>query len=579
MTMNLPLKATSAAPPRVALPWDFTAAQIVNRVRLITGLILFVYILTHFSNHLVGLVSLDAMQAWHGDFMSPWWSKPGTYTLLGAVTIHVGLAYWAIFRRRSLRLKRWEAAQLLTGALIPYMLIEHVVSTRVAFELYDLQDSYTYVLWSLFGTEKQLFQAATLVFAWLHGCIGLHYWLRLKPWFAKARPWLFAFAILMPVLVLISFFQTGREVMVMMRDPVWQAQTIANMKLPKPEDAAHLLDLRDGLRFALLAGLGLVFAARFVRGHLEGRRGRVRVQYHGGRKVAVPRGRTLLEISRMNNIPHASVCGGRGRCSTCRVRIGQGGESLPPPDANEARVLARISAPPTVRLACQIRPQQDMEITPLLPAHALPQDGFARPEHTHGMEMEIAVLFADLRGFTSLSEQKLPFDIVFILNRYFAEMGEAIGAAGGTVTQFSGDGVMALFGYEREDPPYAARSALRAARRMAERLEALNADFAHDLDAPLRMGIGIHQGLAIVGEMGHGLAFGLTAIGDTVNTASRLEGLSKDFKAQLVVSDIVLERAGIRLEGAAEHSIVPRGRTTPMTLFALPHAVDLPDLR
>lgn len=576
MTANLPINRAAVPIP---LPWQFSAAQIVNRLRLVSGLILFVYILTHFGNHLLGLVSLDLMQAKQGDFMSIWWSKPGTYLLLGAVTVHVGLAYWSIYRRRSLRLRRWEALQLLTGALIPYMLVEHVIGTRVAFELYDLQDSYTYVLWSLFGGEKQMLQAGTLVFAWLHACIGLHFWLRLKPWYGGAKPWLFAFAILTPVLVLISFFQTGREVMVMMRDPAWQAQTIAVMKLPNAEDTAHLIALRDGIRWGLVGLLGLVFVARYARSLIEARRGQVRVQYHGGRAVAVPRGRTLLEISRMNNIPHASVCGGRGRCSTCRVRIGQGGEHLPPPDANEARVLSRIAAPPGVRLACQIRPAANLEITPLLPAHAMPHDGFAKPEQTHGMEMEVAVLFADLRGFTTLSEQKLPYDVVFILNRYFAEMGEAIGQSGGAVTQFSGDGVMALFGYEREDPPAAAQAALRAARRMAERLEALNQDFSHDLDAPLRMGIGIHQGLAIVGEMGHGRATGLTAIGDTVNTASRLEGLSKEFHAQLVVSDQVLTRAGIELEGAARHSIVPRGRTTPMEIFALPRALDLPPLR
>ena len=572
MTANLPPMPSAAV-------WKLSGAQVINRLRLVTGLILFTYVLTHFSNHLLGLVSLDLMQAKQGDFMGFWWSKPGTYTLLGAVLIHVGLAYWALYRRRSLRLKRWEAMQLLTGALIPYMLIEHVITTRVAFELYDLQDSYTYVLWMLFGGEKQALQAATLVFAWLHGCIGLHYWLRLNPWYDRVKPWLFALAILMPTLVLISFFQTGREVMVMMRDPAWQAQTIAAMKLPPPDKAAHLIALRDGIRWGMLGLLALVFFARYARNLIEARQQQVRVHYHGGKAVAVPKGRTLLEISRMNNIPHASVCGGRGRCSTCRVRVGQGGEHLPPPDANEARVLARISAPPGVRLACQVRPDCDLEIAPLLPAQAMPHDGFAKPEQTHGVEMEIAVLFADLRGFTTLSEQKLPFDVVFILNRYFAEMGEAIGAAGGAVTQFSGDGVMALFGYEREDPVYAAQSALKAARRMAERLEALNQDFSHDLDAPLRMGIGIHQGLAIVGEMGHGRATGLTAIGDTVNTASRLEGLSKEFHAQLVVSEQVLARAGIGLEGAARHSIVPRGRTVPLEIFALARALDLPLLR
>ena len=175
------------------------------------------------------------------------------------------------------------------------------------------------------------------------------------------------------------------------------------------------------------------------------------------------------------------------------------------PSITEARVLARVGAAPNVRLACQLQPVEDLDVTPLLPATAGPGDAQARPGYLQGEERELVILFADIRGFTTLSEKKLPYDVVFVLNRYFAAMGRAVEAAGGRVDKFIGDGVMALFGVEG-DPTEAPRRALEAARAMAEELQALNVALAGDLDQPLRIGIGIHGGPVIVGEMGYGEA-------------------------------------------------------------------------
>ncbi|MFM7344327.1 MAG: adenylate/guanylate cyclase domain-containing protein, partial [Tagaea sp.] len=186
---------------------------------------------------------------------------------------------------------------------------------------------------------------------------------------------------------------------------------------------------------------------------------------------------------------------------------------------------------------------------------------------SQGRELDIVVLFADLRGFTGLSAGQLPYDTVFLLNRYFAAMGRAIEASGGTVDKFIGDGVMALFGADGRRAADAARQALSAARAMGEALAALNAELAHDLKAPLRIGIGLHAGPAIVGEMGYGRAMHLTAIGDTVNAASRIEGLSKDFAAELVVSEAVFARAGIAT-GAKPHEVDLRGREGKMKVYA-----------
>jgi adenylate cyclase len=142
-------------------------------------------------------------------------------------------------------------------------------------------------------------------------------------------------------------------------------------------------------------------------------------------------GLSVPEASRLENYPHASVCNGKERCSTCRVWVTRSADLLPPSSPEEQRVLRRIGSPPQVRLACQLRPVADLAVVPLLLAHARASAGFRIPGYHHGQEHEIAVLFADLRGFTRLAEPKFPYDVVFFLNRYFEGIGSAIKAAGG----------------------------------------------------------------------------------------------------------------------------------------------------
>jgi adenylate cyclase len=278
-------------------------------------------------------------------------------------------------------------------------------------------------------------------------------------------------------------------------------------------------------------------------------------------------------------VPHASVCGGRGRCSTCRVRVGGPDRALlPAPSAEEQKVLARVGAPESVRLACQLRPPPGRyRITPLLPATAGPVEAYRSQPQAHGGERYVAILFADIRGFTSISEGRLPYDVVFLLNRYFRATGQAVHAAGGRLDKFIGDGVMAIFGLT-SDPQLACRQALDGARRMALALDDLNEALSGDLDRPLRIGIGLHAGPAIVGEMGYERVSSLTAIGDTVNIASRLEALTKDFGAELVVSQDLLDRAGIDREVGVRHDVEIRGRQARLAVRALQRTADLTTL-
>jgi adenylate cyclase len=564
----------AAAPPRRGA----SPEAWLRRTRLVTGLVLLAYLVTHFANHALGLVSLAAMEEGRLWFSALWGRPPGLVLLLGSLALHMGLALWALYRRRSLRrMRAWEAAQLLLGLAIPPLLAIHVLGTVVSTLLFGTHTLYAYlllVLW-VFSPEIGVQQAIVLLVAWAHGCIGLHFWLRLRPWYPAWRPWLYAVALLLPVLSLLGFVEGGRAVARLYADPVWFSAVQARINFPtQPQvDAIYRW---EHLFFAVYAGLlAATLLARVGRDLLH-RRFAVVIGYADGRKVEVARGTSILEASRIAGIPHASVCGGRGRCSTCRVRVTEGLAHLPPASAEERRVLERVGAAPNVRLACQTRPTHNCAVVPLLPPAASPADAGGRPGYLQGREEEIAVLFADLRSFTQFAEHRLPYDVVFLLNRYFRAMGTAVEEAGGQVDKFIGDGVMALFGVGGRRAE-GCRAALAAARRMAENLEEMNRTLAHDLPTPLRIGIGINVGPVIVGEMGYARATSVTAIGDTVNTASRLETLTKEYRCQLIVAEAVAERAGVDLEAFPRHEIEVRGRVGTLAIRAVTDARQLPE--
>jgi adenylate cyclase len=553
----------------------------IRRLRLTTGLILLTYVTTHLLNHALGLISLKAMGEGRAWFVGFWRFPLCTAALYLALLTHFLLALWAIYQRRRLfAMSPPEAMQLLLGLCVIPLLTEHAIGTRLANAQFGVADNYIYVLLSIWYQHpvEAIEQTAAVIAAWAHGCIGLYFWSRIKPWFQTWQPYFFAIALLIPVLGLLGFLEGGMAVSRMADDPAWLRRAYDAMHLP-PQAGIDALEgvIRD-VYWVFWSLLGLTLLARLIRSFIERRRGLIRITYPGGKMLEVVLGPSVLEISQMSGIPHASVCGGRGRCSTCRVRVTKGIDMLPQPAPGEKAVLARVNAAPNVRLACQLRPTHDLAVVPLLPPTAGPPDAYAKAAHLQGREKEIAVLFGDLRSFTQLSERKLPYDVVFLLNRYFAAMGQAIERAGGHVDKFIGDGVMALFGAAEDgEPNKACRQALHAAREMGLALEALNQTLAHDLESPLKIGIGIHVGPAIVGQMGHGRAMSLTAVGDTVNTASRLEALTKEFGVELVVSVEVAAHADLDLSAFPVREAEIRGRQGTLHLRAIAHARDVPE--
>jgi hypothetical protein len=158
----------------------------IRRLRLVTGLVLFTYLTTHFLNHALGLISLQAMEAGRIWFLFFWRSWPASTTLYSSLIIHLSLAFYALYRRQHLRMPLWEALQLSLGLTIPLMLIIHLVGTRVAHEWLAVNDLYAVIVLALWSDPLSAWRQTTLiVVAWLHGCIGLHFWLRLRPWYGR----------------------------------------------------------------------------------------------------------------------------------------------------------------------------------------------------------------------------------------------------------------------------------------------------------------------------------------------------------------------------------------------------------
>ncbi len=544
----------------------------IARTRLASGVVLFVYVATHLLNHALGSISLAAMESGRDVFLAVWRNPVDTIIVYVSLLVHFGLVLYSIFRRRTLRMPLREALQIVAGLAIPPLLVFHVVANRGLHEFFDIEDTYTYVVLSIwvFDPAEGIKQSVALLVAWFHGCIGLHFWLKLKPWYPRVAGVLFALALLWPAFALAGFAAAGREA------TIRAAELSETVGWPDEAAVAWALDAISTTYWGLAALLVAVLALRWIRTALR-RASELTLTYPDGRTLTVRRGTSILEASRDAGIPHASVCGGRGRCSTCRVRVGSGKEDLPVPGEDEARVLKRVGAAANVRLACQVRPSSDLTVTPLLPATAQASDGHARPAFIEGTEREIAIMFVDIRAFTQMAEKKLPYDTVFVLNQYFRTMGTAVEDAGGRLDKFIGDGVMALFGVDGE-PKDGCRHALIAARAMAASLKDLNANLKEDLDEAIRIGIGIHAGPVIVGEMGYSAVRSVTAVGDAVNTASRLETANKEFHSQLVVSREVAELAAVDLSEFPTHDIEVRGREEQVAVHVLEDASQLPEL-
>jgi adenylate cyclase len=546
-----------------------------QKLRLVSGLVLFTFALTHFLNHALGLVHVETMHEFQGwrTFVTRSW--PGTIVLGAALVMHILLALWKLANRTTWWLQPWELIQIALGLAIPFFLFPHIVNTRVANWGYGVDDNYLYELARLWPASA-LVQSTLLVLVWVHGCIGIHFWLRLHSVYRAMWPVLLFLAITIPLAALAGFMVSGRAVAQLIEDPAMLERIKTLTRWPNAADGEALNRLRMMVRIGFYA-LVAVFALAAAWRVLSIRTGpKVAITFAGGPTVRIAKGPSLLEISRMSRIAHAAVCGGRARCSTCRVRIDEGFEGLPPPKFPEAFTLASINAPPNVRLACQVYPERPMTVTRLLrPASAGPQSVDIKETDAAGSEKPLAVMFLDMRGFTRLSQNRLPYDVVFLLNEFFAATGAAITSHGGWIDKFLGDGLLAIFGRDGGIEA-GCRQALRAARDIDLALDHVNAKLQAEIGQALTVGIGIDAGPLLIGRIGYGETIDLTVIGSAVNVASRLEALSKEKGCQIMLSRRVARHAGWDADGQFSATVDVRGVNEPVEVVGVARGRDLP---
>ena len=364
-------------------------------IRLTAGLIMFTYATCHLISHATGLFLLDSIERiGHDIILAPWRTPFGLSLLLAAFLTHLGLGLWALYRRRHLRMPAIEAWQLGLGLTIPLLLAPHVTDARLGVLFYGLEDSYfrvLYVFWVLDPLTNLSRQLALLIAVWTHGCIGIHMWLRYRPWYRRHVRWFAAAAIAVPVLAILGVINAGWDTV--LRSAVVPGFSAAHS--PSPAQGAAVAWLTFRLQLVYLALLAGVLVLRALRNAHERHTKGVEIDYRAVRRVTVPRGFSILEASRWAAIPHASVCGGRGRCTTCRVRVWRGLEHLAPPAPFELAALKRVGASSGIRLACQVRPTADVSVTPLLPA-IQPAGGW-QLEIDAAREQTITALHTDLR--------------------------------------------------------------------------------------------------------------------------------------------------------------------------------------
>ena len=442
---------------------DFST--IIRKIRIISGSILFAYVIMHLLNHSINIFSIDLADAVRSSYFHPVWQNPvGLVLLYGSFVAHMILGFSSILTRKSFKMKAKDWIQIIFPVLALLFLLQHIAASFAITKIFGGEESYS-LLFAVMNTDPPseiiigaiLFSLMT-IFIWVHGVIGLDAYLKQQAvhhnrfGFYLRFPSLFRFIYwVVPIGAVLGWLSGLRNMSF-----IAQIQSFElDMPIPNylgsiifkfvPQEAFPVLLQIEPIvmkyypifvLFVILVCIFNVIRARFF--------GRIIVSYPGGETVSIPKGTSVLEASRKGKIPHQSVCGGRGRCTTCRVKVTANEGTLTSPSAHEIKAIERVGLDDNVRLACQLRPTSNISVQPLLnPENTLETVRSARA--LTGKEQETVVLFVDLRDFTKLSEKKLPYDVVYILNKYYAVCGEIIEKNGGRLDKFIGDGIMAIF--------------------------------------------------------------------------------------------------------------------------------------
>ena len=557
----------------------------IRQGRHISGIILFIYVFSHLINHSLGIISITAMEQGRDVFLFFWRSIPGTLLLYGSLSLHFILAVLAILAKRKFFFTRIEIVQISFGFLIPFFLIIHIFETRYAYEFLNMEDKYIMLIanyWTYaedkFGIPGLFHPIILILFAWTHGIIGILKAFKHKSWFGNIKNYFSFFSFGLPFFAIAGYLVSGAAVIT--------EKKFNSQKLEARAFCDNGYCTQGFYEYVRLAGevenwyivvvFGM-FCAFIMSVTFRKSFASIKIEYPNKRIVISGLGATILETSQDNGIPHASICGGNARCSTCRIKVTSDLDDLPRYSEIEYNLVKKLRFSKDIRLACQLRPTKNISVIPLTPVKSTilgTKNSSRIIKEFSGVEKELVVVFIDLRGFTTIAEKRLPYDTIYILNKYFEVAGDSIQANKGRIDKFIGDGIMAIFDHSNNIKKNSF-DAIKAATELSSKLKHLNIILKDELEKPLNIGIGIHKGKSVSGLVGYGENYAETAIGDVVNVASRLESSCKDLKCQLVASEEVIVAAGLNPSSFAKAKISIKGRSGKINVYMIKDATKI----
>jgi adenylate cyclase len=342
-------------------------------------------------------------------------------------------------------------------------------------------------------------------------------------------------ALLLPVLSALGFVEIGREL-----DRQRHANAVSALTV-SPEASPAIATWRAGLLWGYLGLIGLAFMGRGARNVVENRQCNLVTVTYPNRVVRIPRGWSVLEASHVFHVAHLSSCGGRARCSTCRVRILAGGEACAPPGPDERATLERIKAEPDTRLACQLRPRQDISVVPLMRS-----DGpvYRQKVAPTDVDRNVVILLCEFSGRSGLERDHLAHDVLFVFTRYAESACRAVHDAGGTVSYVGRDSICAIFGLH-VSLSRACRQALAAASHIGRALDDLNDGLDRRLGCHANIVVSVHAGFAALSYIGQGVET-VIAAGPAMEIAEALGAQARQANKAFAISTIVFDSAEYR---------------------------------
>ncbi|CTQ61075.1 2Fe-2S iron-sulfur cluster-binding protein [Roseibium album] len=328
---------------------------LLNKLRIASGLVLFVFVLGHLLTLAFGLRSIEAMETAGRFLMGPWTNPVGGPILMLSFLLHGALGIWALFWRNRLFFNWGDSIQALLGIAIVPLLLPHIMGTVVGPAMTGATPSFKWVLavYWMFVPHLGIQQVIALIVIWIHGCYGLFLWMQVQNWWGRISTVSYPFVVIVPVAALLGFVEAGKILLANSGNAEFMAPVRETATL-YGQVGDQLWRIQDQILWAYAAIVAVVFAARAVR--VWRKRPMVTLNYVDGPTIVRPAGLSLLETAQSRDTPHAALCGARGRCGSCAVRIVEGAGNLSPVGPIEAETLARRSAAPGDRLACQAMP-------------------------------------------------------------------------------------------------------------------------------------------------------------------------------------------------------------------------------